>query len=188
MKSLRRRVPGEMLLRAVMEGRGRRRTRALSWAANAHVQAAAPWAALHGDRLAAAFATRSALRLIEICASVAWSIIPDLAASAIIAAGGTASASSPAWPDDIESRLLDDRGTGTVLPASFAPVAKLNAEHVASLCQSGERQEAAENSARSAMGQEPMRSKLRVSASGQGANVRLWRAASVVAACGAQRR
>ncbi|WP_377849009.1 methionine--tRNA ligase [Bosea sp. UC22_33] len=105
-------------------------TRALWSAANAYVQAAAPWSKLRENRLGAAVATRTALRLIEICATVAWSIIPNLATSAIAAVGGTVGACSPAWPDDIEGQLLLGRSVGTVLPEAFEPVAKFDAEHV----------------------------------------------------------
>lgn len=108
-------------------------TRALWSAANAYVQAAAPWSALRGDRPGAAVATRTALSLIEICATVAWSIIPNLATSAITAVGGTVGACPPTWPDDIEGLLLNALRAGAVLPSSFQPVAKLDARLLASI-------------------------------------------------------
>lgn len=102
-------------------------TRALWAAANAYVQAAAPWSLLRKDRPLAAVATRTALALIEVCATVAWSIIPHLATSAITAVGGAVSAAPP-WPGDVIDQLLDGRRAGVVLPSSFAPVVKLSVE------------------------------------------------------------
>lgn len=103
-------------------------TRALWAAANAYIQAAAPWSSLRRDRPRAAVATRTALALIEVCATVAWSIIPNLATSAIAAVGGTVGAGPPPWPDDVSDQLLNERRAGLVLPSSFAPVAKISAE------------------------------------------------------------
>jgi methionyl-tRNA synthetase len=112
-------------------------TRALWATANAYVQAAAPWSALRGDRPRAAVSTRAALALIEVSAAAAWSIVPSLAASAITAVGGTVGASAPAWPDDIESRLLSRRRVGTDV-GSFEPVAKISADHFAILNHKGQ--------------------------------------------------
>jgi methionyl-tRNA synthetase len=103
-------------------------TRALWAAANAYVQATAPWSSLRNDRPGAAVATRTALALIEICATVAWSIIPNLATSAITAVGGAVSVGPPPWPDDVTDQLLDDRRAGLILPASFEPIVKLSVE------------------------------------------------------------
>lgn len=71
-------------------------TRALWTRANAYVQEAAPWSALRRNRPQAASVTRAALGLIEVCATVAWSIVPNLAASAIAAVGGTEAGGVPA--------------------------------------------------------------------------------------------
>jgi methionyl-tRNA synthetase len=103
-------------------------TRALWAAGNAYVQAAAPWSSLRKDRPLAAVATRTALALIEVCATVAWSIIPNLATSAITAVGGEVRAGPPPWPDDVADLLLNERRAGVALPSSFAPVAKLSVE------------------------------------------------------------
>jgi methionyl-tRNA synthetase len=103
-------------------------TRALWAVANAYVQAAAPWTSLRNDRDRGAVATRTALALIEICAVVAWSIIPNLATSAITAVGGAVSPGPPLWPGDVTDQLLDGRRAGAVLPSSFEPVAKINVE------------------------------------------------------------
>jgi methionyl-tRNA synthetase len=111
-------------------------TRALWAAANAYVQAAAPWSALRGDRPRAAVSTRTALALIEVCAAAAWSIVPSLAASAIAAVGGIMGGSAPAWPDDIESRLLSGRRLGADV-GSFEPVAKIGADQLAILHHEG---------------------------------------------------
>ncbi|KMO39446.1 methionyl-tRNA synthetase [Methylobacterium variabile] len=102
-------------------------TRALWTRANAYVQDAAPWSTLRHDRPRAAVTTRVALGLIEVCAAVAWSIVPSLASSAIAAVGGRA-ADVPAWPSDVERLILGDRNSGAPLAPSFEPVVKLRAE------------------------------------------------------------
>jgi methionyl-tRNA synthetase len=91
-------------------------TRSLWVIANTYVQDQAPWAALKIDRARAAVATRTALNLLFICASVAWSIIPELASS-VLAAFGEADA-YPAWPQGSANALLDGR--------KGLPIAKIN--------------------------------------------------------------
>lgn len=110
-------------------------TRSLWSIANAYVQTTAPWSTLRSDPPSAAVATRTALRLIEVCATVAWSIIPNLATSAIAAVGGTVGTCPPTWPDDVEGQLLSDRRAGAILPSSFEPVAKLEADRFVPLLQ-----------------------------------------------------
>src|SRR5262249_16447182 len=67
----------------------------------------APWATLKTDQARAAVATRTALNLLPICASVAWSIIPGLTSS-VLAAFGEAD-DYPAWPKGSPNALLDGR-------------------------------------------------------------------------------
>lgn len=110
-------------------------TRALWSIANAYVPTTAPWSTRRSDRPGAAVATRTALSLIEVCATVAWSIIPNLATSAITAVGGTVGICPPPWPDDVEGQLLSDRRAGAILPSSFEPVAKLEADRFVPLLQ-----------------------------------------------------
>ncbi|GJD53829.1 Methionine--tRNA ligase [Methylobacterium crusticola] len=105
-------------------------TRALWARANAYVQEAAPWSVLGHDRARAAVVTRAALGVIEVCATTAWSIVPNLAASAISAVGGRGGAGVPAWPGDVEDLILGDRRAGARLPLSFEPIAKLSLEHL----------------------------------------------------------
>src|SRR5262245_55089325 len=82
-------------------------TRALWVTANRYVQDQAPWAAVKSDRRQAAVATRTALNLLRICASVAWSIIPELTNSVLAALGETDA--SPAWPQGSAIVSLDGR-------------------------------------------------------------------------------
>ncbi|AWN54135.1 methionine--tRNA ligase [Methylobacterium sp. 17Sr1-1] len=120
-------------IRAHHEAREFRRaaaeTRALWARANAYVQAAAPWSELRHDRARAALVTRVALDLIAIGATVAWSIVPSLAASAISAVGGEV-AGAPEWPGDVERRILDDRGGETRRVGLFAPITKVRVEDI----------------------------------------------------------
>lgn len=102
-------------------------TRALWSRANAYLQEAAPWAALRTDRGRAAVVTRAALGLIEVSATVAWSIIPILAANALSAIGVPTGPSTPPWPDDIDALILSGRRADAALTASFEPVAKCDA-------------------------------------------------------------
>src|SRR5262249_60856543 len=82
-------------------------TRALWVAANRYVQDQAPWAALRTNRARAASVTRTALNLLLICASVAWSIIPELSHRVLTAFGYAAA--FPSWPRGSAIALLDGR-------------------------------------------------------------------------------
>jgi methionyl-tRNA synthetase len=88
-------------------------TRALWVLANCYIQEQAPWATLKTDAARAAVATRTALNLVWLCASVAWSIIPSLASQVISAIAGATDL--PAWPQRPASILLD---TGKGRPIS----------------------------------------------------------------------
>ncbi|PIK70754.1 methionine--tRNA ligase, partial [Methylobacterium frigidaeris] len=125
-------------IRAQHEAREFRRaaaeTRALWARANAYVQDAAPWSTVRRDRPRAALVTRVALGLIELCATVAWSIIPGLAASAITAVGGTATVAVPEWPADAEDVLIGDRSRDARRPIPFEPVVKVGAENLDAAC------------------------------------------------------
>jgi methionyl-tRNA synthetase len=79
-------------------------TRAIWGLANAYLQERAPWSLIKTDRDAAAAATRVALNLVRLSATIAWSIVPDLAEKALAALGETNAV--PAWPDDAEQALL----------------------------------------------------------------------------------
>jgi methionyl-tRNA synthetase len=76
-------------------------------AAETYVQDQAPWAVLKTERARAAVGTRTALNLLSICASVAWSIIPELTGK-VLAAFGEAVAPPP-WPQRSAIALLDGR-------------------------------------------------------------------------------
>jgi methionyl-tRNA synthetase len=97
-------------------------TRALWVTANRYVQDQAPWAALKTDGARAAVVTRTALNLLPICASVAWSIIPELTSS-VLAAFGKAD-THPSWPQGSANALLDGR-KGRPVAAIKPLVAKL---------------------------------------------------------------
>ena len=96
-------------LRAHHEAREFRRaaaeTRALWSRANAYVQEAAPWAALRADRAQAALATRIALNLVRLSATVAWSIVPSLATRVLQLLGDPLGETTPPWPGEINCRL-----------------------------------------------------------------------------------
>src|SRR5262249_1637923 len=72
-------------------------TRALWVLANGYIQEQAPWATIKSDPARAAVATRSALNLVRLCATLAWSIIPSLA-NCVLSAFGDAQ-HCPRWPD-----------------------------------------------------------------------------------------
>jgi methionyl-tRNA synthetase len=80
-------------------------TRALWVLANGYMQEQAPWTTIKSNPARAAVTTRSALNLVWLCASVAWSIIPSLA-HRVLSAFGKAS-DCPPWPDRPASTLLD---------------------------------------------------------------------------------
>jgi len=82
-------------------------TRALWTLANRYFQERAPWSGLRADRDAAETATRHALNLLHLGATVAWSVVPTLA-DQVRAAFGDA-APCPAWPRADARSLLDGR-------------------------------------------------------------------------------
>lgn len=101
------------------------------WArANAYVQETAPWSAMKADRVRAALATRVALALVEVGATVAWSIVPDLAVNVLRATGVPAGSSIPAWPHDLEGLILGEARSGSPPSQPFEPVAKFGAGHL----------------------------------------------------------
>jgi methionyl-tRNA synthetase len=81
-------------------------TRALWARANAYVQEAAPWTALRTDPPRAALATRTALNLVRLSATVAWSIVPGLAARVLRLLGDPPTDATPRWPDKIDGTTL----------------------------------------------------------------------------------
>jgi methionyl-tRNA synthetase len=82
-------------------------TRALWVLANGYIQEQAPWRTIKADPVRAAVTTRSALNLVWLCATVAWSIIPSLANRVLSGIGDAADC--PSWPDRQASALLDTR-------------------------------------------------------------------------------
>jgi methionyl-tRNA synthetase len=81
-------------------------TRALWSRANAYVQEAAPWTALRTDRARAALVTRTALNLVQLSATVAWSIVPSLAARVLRLLGDPSADTTPHWPTTIDCTTL----------------------------------------------------------------------------------
>jgi methionyl-tRNA synthetase len=71
-------------------------TRALWVLANGYIQEQAPWSAIKLDPARASVATRTALNIVSLCASVSWCIIPELSGR-VLGAFGDASACPP-WP------------------------------------------------------------------------------------------
>src|SRR5262249_48518408 len=82
-------------------------TRALWVLTNRYVPEQAPWTAIKSDPARAAVATRTALNLVALCASLSWSIIPTLAGRILRAFGDTADC--PPWPDRPIAPALDGR-------------------------------------------------------------------------------
>ncbi len=122
-------------LRAHHEAREFRRasaeTRALWSRANAYVQEAAPWTALRTDRARAALVTRTALNLVQLSATVAWSIMPNLAARVLRLLGDPSADTTPRWPEKIDDTTLT-KITGVLCPAPVEPlVAKVTVNHLA---------------------------------------------------------
>jgi methionyl-tRNA synthetase len=72
-------------------------TRAIFTLANVYLTEAAPWTAIKTDRARAATTVRTALNLIRLGAIVAWSIVPDLAATILRSLGEPAEL--PPWPN-----------------------------------------------------------------------------------------
>jgi methionyl-tRNA synthetase len=103
-------------------------TRAIWTRANAYVQEAAPWSAVHSDRARAAIATRTALNLVRLSAVLAWSIVPTLAQTVLAALGDDAPI--PLWPADPGRALLLDRPAERRITAIGPLVAKLGAADI----------------------------------------------------------
>jgi len=82
-------------------------TRALWVLANGYIQEQAPWRTIKTDPERAAVTTRSALNLVWLSATVAWSIIPSLASRVLSGIGDATDC--PNWPDRQASTLLDAR-------------------------------------------------------------------------------
>jgi methionyl-tRNA synthetase len=82
-------------------------TRALWVLANGYIQEQAPWRTIKADPVRAAVTTRSALNLVWLCATVAWSIIPSLANRVLSGIGDATDC--PSWPDRQAATLLDTR-------------------------------------------------------------------------------
>jgi methionyl-tRNA synthetase len=122
-------------LRAHHEAREFRRaaaeTRALWSRANAYVQEAAPWAALRADRARAALATRMALNLVRLSATVAWSIVPSLAGRVLRLVGDSPTEMTPRWPEKINCTTLSKvTGVPCLTPAEPL-VAKVTVDQLA---------------------------------------------------------
>ena len=116
-------------LRAHHEAREFRRaaaeTRAIWARANVYLQETAPWSSIKTDPDRAALATRTALNLVELCATVAWSIIPSLAEEVLGALGGPRIGSVPPWPERIERGLSSRDRVGRILTDSGPLVTKI---------------------------------------------------------------
>jgi methionyl-tRNA synthetase len=80
-------------------------TRAIWARANAYLQEAAPWTAVKSSPEQAAVATRTALSLVRLSASVAWSIVPTLAGRVLASLGGSDPLPA-AWPTQAGRDLL----------------------------------------------------------------------------------
>jgi methionyl-tRNA synthetase len=106
-------------------------TRAIWGLANAYLQERAPWSLVKSDRGAAAAVTRVALNLVRLSATIAWSIIPDLAQKVLAALGETSAV--PAWPDDAEQALLQASSGGRPVAPLPPLVAKIGDEKTAHL-------------------------------------------------------
>ena len=120
-------------LRAHHEAREFRRasaeTRALWSRVNAYVQEAAPWTALRADPARAALVTRTALNLVQLSATVAWSIVPNLAARVLQLLGDPSADTTPRWPEKIDDTTLS-KVTGVLCPVPAEPlVAKVTVNH-----------------------------------------------------------
>ena len=100
-------------------------TRALWARANAYLQDAAPWTALKSNPAQAAVVTRTALALIRLSATVAWSIVPTLVGKVLAALGENAAI--PRWPTH---DLLADDCAGRPIEIIGPLVTKVSDEHV----------------------------------------------------------
>jgi methionyl-tRNA synthetase len=107
-------------------------TRAIWSRANAYVQEAAPWAHVRTDRDQAAVATRTALNLVHLSATVAWSIIPNLATRVLDLFGERRS--TPSWPAQPAADVLAETRAGQPIDAAgplVLPIAETDAQRLA---------------------------------------------------------
>ncbi|MGL3211423.1 class I tRNA ligase family protein [Bradyrhizobium sp. BR 1433] len=105
-------------------------TRAIWDTANAYLQHAAPWTAIKSDPARAAVITRVGLNLVALSATLAWSIVPHLAARVLGALGQ--SDAVPRWPTGPLVPLLD-RGAGTPVARLGPLVEKITPERASQL-------------------------------------------------------
>jgi len=105
-------------------------TRAIWDAANAYLQHAAPWAAIKSDPDRAAVVTRTGLNLVNICAVLAWSIIPHLSERVLRAFGRDDAI--PRWPNGPVAALLYG-GAGTPIARLGPLVEKITPERAGHL-------------------------------------------------------
>ena len=105
-------------------------TRAIWDVANAYLQHAAPWTAVKSDPARAAIVTRTGLNLVDICAVLAWSIVPGLSESVLRAFGRNDAV--PRWPDGPLADLLDG-GAGKVIAPIGPLVEKISPERASHL-------------------------------------------------------
>jgi methionyl-tRNA synthetase len=84
-------------------------TRAIWARANSYLQEAAPWATLKDDLRKAAASIHFALRLVQLSACVAWSIVPQLSETVLRLLGEHEKV--PSWPHRTEDLLLAPAGT-----------------------------------------------------------------------------
>ena len=106
-------------------------TRAVWAAANAYLADAAPWTAIRSDPDAAALATRTGLALLRLCATIAWPIIPDTAATVLRALGDCAVI--PPWPDRPAAELLAALSPGNPVSTPGILVRKITESEVPAL-------------------------------------------------------
>jgi methionyl-tRNA synthetase len=100
-------------------------TRAIWDTANAYLQHTAPWTAIKSDPARAAIITRTGLNLVALSATLAWSIVPDLAERVLGALGRNDAV--PRWPNGPLIPLLD-QGAGTPVARLGLPVEKISPE------------------------------------------------------------
>ncbi|GEC55285.1 methionyl-tRNA synthetase [Bradyrhizobium japonicum] len=105
-------------------------TRAIWDTTNAYLQHAAPWTAIKSDPARAAVITRTGLNLVALSATLAWSIVPHLAARVLGALGR--SDTVPRWPNGPLLPLLD-RGAGTPVARLGPLVEKITPERAGQL-------------------------------------------------------
>ena len=99
--------------------------------ANAYMQEAAPWTTLKTDRARAALATRTTLNLVRLGATVAWSIVPDLAARVLNILGDPPISAAPPWPEQVLPALLGQVTAGQSLNSARPLVEKVSLDQLA---------------------------------------------------------